>query len=313
MLLRDLIGERMTASLAVVDELFEKLDGAMAKNTIRAYRSDFEHFTKWCLCNNTHPLEHDVPAMLKYLLFVSTESKVATLNRRIASLSSLFRFLGIQDHTKHTDVFLLLKKIKRQKGSAQLQAEPLTRDMIKKLSPFVGDGLTGMRNLVLLHLGHQTMRRRSELCKFTFSDLCVLPGGRYAIKLRFSKTDQEGKGKLLPIDTQTFDLLMRWQQEMKRNNVCDACSDSDFILRGILGATHITASLSPNSVNRILQDIQARAGIITSVPFSGHSFRVGGALDLLMDGMSMEKIMLRGGWQSESTVMRYLRAWDLLT
>jgi hypothetical protein len=34
-----------------------------------------------------------------------------------------------------------------------------------------------------------------ELCKFTFSDLCVLPGGRYAIKSRFSKTDQEGNGK----------------------------------------------------------------------------------------------------------------------
>jgi hypothetical protein len=25
-----------------------------------------------------------------------------------------------------------------------------------------------------------------------------------------------------------------------------------------------------------------------------------------------EKIMLRGGWSSESTVIRYLRAWDLM-
>jgi hypothetical protein len=45
---------------------------------------------------------------------------------------------------------------------------------------------------------------------------------------------------------------------------------------------------------------------------SGHSFRVGGALDLLMTGMPLTKIMLRGGWTSESSVIRYLQALDLM-
>jgi hypothetical protein len=43
---------------------------------------------------------------------------------------------------------------------------------------------------------------------------------------------------------------------------------------------------------------------------TGHSFRVGAALDLLENGESLEKIMLRGGWQAESTVIKYLRAWQ---
>jgi hypothetical protein len=42
---------------------------------------------------------------------------------------------------------------------------------------------------------------------------------------------------------------------------------------------------------------------------SGHSFRVGAALDLLEQGELLEKIMLRGGWQSDSTAMKYLRNW----
>jgi hypothetical protein len=42
---------------------------------------------------------------------------------------------------------------------------------------------------------------------------------------------------------------------------------------------------------------------------SGHSFRVGAALDLLEQGEPIEKIMLRGGWQSDSTAMSYLRNW----
>jgi len=36
---------------------------------------------------------------------------------------------------------------------------------------------------------------------------------------------------------------------------------------------------------------------------------VGAALDMLERGVSLEKIMLRGDWKSESTAMRYLRNW----
>jgi rRNA processing protein Krr1/Pno1 len=43
---------------------------------------------------------------------------------------------------------------------------------------------------------------------------------------------------------------------------------------------------------------------------SGHSFRVGAALDLLNDGYGLEKIMLKGGWRIESTALRYLRIWS---
>ena len=46
----------------------------------------------------------------------------------------------------------------------------------------------------MLKLGNETMRHRSELCVFKFSDLKVLPGDRYAMNLRFSKTDQNGRG-----------------------------------------------------------------------------------------------------------------------
>jgi len=43
---------------------------------------------------------------------------------------------------------------------------------------------------------------------------------------------------------------------------------------------------------------------------SGHSFRVGAALDLLNKNILLEKIMLRGGWKSETSAMRYLQSWN---
>ncbi len=41
---------------------------------------------------------------------------------------------------------------------------------------------------------------------------------------------------------------------------------------------------------------------------SGHSFRVGAELELLDKNIPLEKIMLRGGWKSESSAMRYLQS-----
>ena len=69
---------------------------------------------------------------------------------------------------------------------------------------------------------------------------------------------------------------------------------------------HMAAGSSGATIRRHV------ASIGSIYKLSGHSFRVGAALDLLERGESMEKIMLRGGWQSESTVIRYLRAWQVV-
>jgi len=42
----------------------------------------------------------------------------------------------------------------------------------------------------------------------------------------------------------------------------------------------------------------------------GHSFRVGAAFDLLDKNIPLEKIMLRGGWKSETSAIRYLQSWN---
>ena len=73
----------------------------------------------------------------------------------------------------------------------------------------------------------------------------------------------------------------------------------------------LTQKLSPGGINIILRNLQSNAGLNIEQPLSGHSFRVGKALDLLESGESLPTIMLRGGWKTESTVIRYLRAWEL--
>jgi integrase len=189
----------------------------------------------------------------------------------------------------------------RKIGRAQEQATPLTKSLLNQLLNNCYNSTMGIRNQVLLRLGYETMRRRSELCAFKFEDIDYAPNGKPIIRLNFSKTDQYGAGKVLPISEELLCILGKWQGIV-------GCKG--YILRSINKHGHIGDSLNPASVSTILKTLQE--GLKTGSnqqPLSGHSFRVGAALDLLEQGEPFEKIMLRGGWQSDSTAMKYLRNW----
>ena len=153
----------------------------------------------------------------------------------------------------------------------------------------------------MLLLGYETMRRRSELCNFRFEDIEVLPRDRTAIRLRFSKTDQYGEGKLLPISDDLVQIIQDWKAM--------AGLERGFILRGLTKNGGVRASLSPSHINLRLKELAGQINMRPPTDLSGHSFRVGAAIDLLEAGQSLEKIMLRGGWQSETTAIKYLRDW----
>jgi len=63
-------------------------------------------------------------------------------------------------------------------------------------------------------------------------------------------------------------------------------------------------------INHILKGLQKQANLNQIGGLSGHSFRVGSALDLLDKNISLEKIILRAGWKSETSAMRYLQSWS---
>jgi integrase len=145
------------------------------------------------------------------------------------------------------------------------------------------------------------MRRRSELCAFKFEDIDCASNRKPIIRLNFSKTNQYGAGKVLPISKELLNLLEKWKEIV---------GSEGYILRSINKHGHIGNNLNPASVSTILKTLQEglKPGS-NQQPLSGHSFRVGAALDLLEQGEPLEKIMLRGGWQTDSTAMKYLRNW----
>ncbi|MDC1329526.1 tyrosine-type recombinase/integrase [Pseudomonadales bacterium] len=285
----------------MIDDILAKFDGAFAKNTIRAYRSDFIQYQTWCSYNNIDAIPATADAMAQYIDYLATIRKSATIRRRINSLGTVLKLAKHYNPTNQPEVILAIKRMHRKIGRAQQQATPLTKPLLNQLLCNCDNSLRGLRNQVLLRLGYETMRRRSELCAFKFEDVCQAPNKKPAIKLNFSKTDQFGTGKILPISQELFDLLEKW-----RNMI----TDEGYILRSISRHGHIGESLHPASISTLLKALQKDLNMdFTKQPLSGHSFRVGAALDLLEQGEPLERIMLRGGWQTDSTAMSYLRNW----
>lgn len=286
----------------MIDQLFEKFDGAFAQNTLRAYRADFNHFSDWCKKNKVKLKKTTGEDWKHYIEHCASHLSTATVRRRINSLGTVHRLAGLQEHTRHPEVILALKRMHRQKGRAQKQAVPLTKDILKQLLAVCEDDLRGQRNRVLLTLGYETMRRRSELCAFRFENIQTLPNGKKAILMERSKTDQYGNGKLIPITEDLYQLLSDWGEYSGGKGP---------IIRGINRHGVLkTNAMCPANVSLILKKLQTKAKLECEELLSGHSFRVGRALDLLIEGEPLEKIMLRGGWQMESTAMKYLRAWQ---
>jgi site-specific recombinase XerD len=285
----------------MIDDILAKFDGAFAENTIRAYRSDFIQYQTWCSQNKLKPIPATADTMAVYIDHLSNISKSATIRRRINSLGTVLKLSKHHDPTKQPEVILAIKRMHRKIGRAQQQATPLTRRLLNQLLSTCDDSLRSLRNQVLLRLGYETMRRRSELCAFKFEDICKGANGNPAIRLNFSKTDQFGTGKILPISQELFDVLEKWRSMI---------SDEGYILRSISRHGHFGENLHPASISTILKALQKELKMDSDEqPLSGHSFRVGAALDLLEQGEPLERIMLRGGWQTDSTAMSYLRNW----
>jgi integrase len=247
------------------------------------------------------PVAADTLAL--YIDEMSDSLKSVTIRRRINNLGSICFLAGIHNPVREPAVKIALKRMHRKIGRAQHQAYPLTREylnqMIKKCPKRT---LIGLRNRLLLLMGYETMRRRAELVAFLLEDLRKFPNGRFALFMRRSKTDQMGDGRVIPISDELADLIQLWSKRIGQT--------TGPILRSVNKSDCVSDKPLPaSSVPVLLVDLQYRARLRHLPDFSGHSFRVGGALDMLKNGVPLAEIMLRGGWTRESTTLRYLQSW----
>ena len=286
--------------------IWERLRGAYADRTIRAYQSDFNIFFDWCDTVNFSALPTTPDTIAAFISYEMDNLAPATIRRRIISIGRVHRLSELPDPTNSETVRLAVRRMHRKKGRRQKQAFGLTSDLRDQLIAATSDDLKGCRDRALVSLAYDTLRRRSELVALRIDDLEPIPQGGATILVRRSKTDQEGSGKLAYVSPKTLEYCSEWIEQAKIKD--------GLILRSVSQSGIVRDSLYPGSISRLFKKLAAHAGLSEDVvkKLSGHSARVGAAQDMAAAGIDVIAIMQAGGWKSHNIVARYIENLDVL-
>lgn len=288
---------------------------AAAPATLRALRSDLRQWVAWCreARRPSAPARADDVAA-----FVEARAATwapATLRRVVASVARVHRVLELPDPTKHEDVRNALKAAGRARAragqGAARQALGLTEAIVDAMLAVMGDTPADRRDAALLCVARDLLARRGELVALRWDDLTPTADGGATLRIRRSKTDQEGEGAEQYISPDTLRQLRAWQA-VSVGVATDGVVPDGAIFRSVHVTGRIGRSLHPAAVAVIFKRraqavppaVARRLGL-DPARISGHSARVGMAQDLVADGAGLPEVMQAGRWQSAAMVARY--------
>ena len=283
--------------------LLDHIEGAYAENTIRAYRIDMSDFIAYCDGITTSPWPAEPDTVATYLLdHLNRDLKVSTIQRRYNTISAIHRLSHITDPTKHPEVRLAMRKIKRTLGVRPEQAAPINHTLLERMLAVCGNDQRSLRDRALLLTAYDSMCRRSELVAVTVSDIQYDLRDNAMLHIRRSKTDQLGTGQRVPLTTRTVAAIDRWLESAE---IVDGC-----IFRGINNKGELLDGINSGQVNRIYKRLAKWAGLNDEevLGIRGHSFRVGAAQDLALAGATVPQLLAKGRWSKIDTMYRYIQS-----
>ena len=287
----------------------EKIEGAYAYSTIRAYKADFGKFIEFCEERNEGALPALPLSIANFIIELSNDKRSsAGIRRALCGISTIHKLNRFADPTKDPDVTIEMRRMHRKLGRSSSQAGSINADTLDKLLLATDDSIRGIRDRALLLVAYDTLCRRSELVSLQVKDVKInIKNGieTSSILLRKSKTDQDSTGKWLHLSQRAHLALAEWIKKLPEGQ--------EMLFCGLNRALDFSANIGAGQINRIYKRIARKAGLNESEieGISGHSMRVGAAQDLLNSGASMPIIMQRGRWSKTDTVMRYVEQINL--
>jgi integrase len=283
---------------AIDEQVADLVERSISDSTRRAYRSDLAHFLSW-----GGRLPADPGFVASYLAAHAEALSVATLVRRLATISMAHEARDLPNPCRSKVVRSTLRGIKRTRGVLQHEASPLLKEDLFRVLDAMGDGVKSARDRALLLIGFAGGFRRSELVGLDCADISQVRQG-IIVTLRRSKTDQEGAGRKVGIPhgrTKHCPVvaLEKW--------LSAAAIENGPIFRPVDRRGRIAVErLSAEAVSLTVKGRVAAAGIDSS-GFSGHSLRAGFATSATQAGASSLKIRAQTGHASDAMLARYVR------
>ncbi|UXF74616.1 tyrosine-type recombinase/integrase (plasmid) [Stenotrophomonas maltophilia] len=299
---------------AAIRQRLSRWEGKYVKGrsvaTIKAVRADWGVVTTWCERAGRCVLpmaEADLVLFLTDMLRL--KRKKATLVRYVRTIALIHRAAQLPSPQQHPewqdDWAVICRQLAELDLVAPKQAPPLRTSHVDAMLATLGNTPIELRDAALISLASDTLCRESELVQLQLRD--ILPaqsGGDFTVYLGRTKTDQDGMGAYRFCSADTHARLMAWCRcagiEREEDHLFLPVGRRKQFVRPDTGQPML-----PVQVARILERVARRAGV--GVRFTGHSARVGSAVEMTEGGASVRAIMDAGGWEAERMVLQYTK------
>jgi site-specific recombinase XerD len=290
---------------ALPPSLLRYLEAGIARNTRRALESDWRDVLAWAELERIASLPLAPVDCARYLdRLVERGLTAATIDRHAATIATVHRLAGLPSPTGSELVRDVRRGIKRLLGEG-CGKKPLTLGVLLTLLESIPEDEEGRRDRALLLVGWVGGFRRSELVSLSWGELEATDRG-YRVRLRRSKTDQEGRGQYVPLHRRSG----RWcpcraLDELRRDR--RTVDEQPIFVR-----LRDRQQLRPQAVWRVLR---ARLGAIGIDPaeYGAHSLRSGLVCSARERGASETAIMAVTRHRSLAGLLPYLARADTFT
>ncbi len=299
---------RQTTAPALREEHIDRISAAAEAShspaTLRNYAAAWDRFLQWTDREGLVPLPAAPETVAAYLAERAEGLSVASVRMDAAAIRHGHGEAGHANPCAGPGVRRVLRGLTRTaaaKGRAPVQAAPLTLADLAAITATAERRRTGPSgrtetrgravsrgrvDVALVAVMRDAMLRRSEAAAIRWADVKLRRDGSARVTVRRSKTDQTGEGAVLYIGKAAAAALRAIQPG-------DAFT----------GARRVFGLKSGRSVcNRIRS--AARGARLTG-NYSGHSPRVGMAVDLAASGVGLPALQVAGRWKSPTMPGRY--------
>ena len=244
--------------------------------TVRNYRHDIEHFLAWLGCDEAHfdPRSVTTDHIRAWIIYRTEEGKVgaASMNREVASLRALFRWLH-RTGAVEKDIFRLISALKTSRRLPVFVPESRMTTIVSECEYDSEDFVTERNSLMIL-MFYACGLRLAELVGIDRDDLSA---DYTTLRIR-GKGDKQ---RMVPILEFVREKILHYLGLIERQNICISTEKALFL-------THKGKRISRSVVYRTVQEELSRAGVQGKK--SPHVLRHTFATHLLNGGADMREI-----------------------
>ena len=291
-----------TVTQELIPEPMARLvEKSFAENTVRNRRQVLQHFQGWL-----QGREISDGLLAQYITHLFDQGKApGTISIVVSAVKWLLKHRNNGTSVDLPITSATLSGIRREgRGRGRGQRNGLTWREIEKICAVQeADGtLRGLRNSAILRVMSDGLLRISEVTELRIDDL-----EDSTLRIRFSKTDQEGQGEHLYLCEDTRKIVAEW---LERSGLSEGYLFRRMTARGDNlyrdKQTGEPYALTHDGVQRIIKSCASRVGLVDKV--SGHSARIGSAVSLAQAGASLVDIQTAGRWKDPGMPAHYARA-----